>query len=218
MNNLKIVPTKDLSNTLYSEQFKEHYHSINGAVSESMHIFINLGLKKFENRTLNILEIGYGTGLNAILSYLENKQLRNTIYYEAIDVVCPNKEIFENMGYADRLGVSFAELSHFYENWNLKVCIDNNFSLLKNKIDFKDFTPSGTYDLIYFDAFSPEVQPEMWEYENLKKIILKLDKGGVFVTYCSKGIVKRTLRSCGLEVKRVAGPLGKRHVIYAIKN
>ncbi|MDR2009654.1 MAG: tRNA (5-methylaminomethyl-2-thiouridine)(34)-methyltransferase MnmD [Bacteroidales bacterium] len=218
MNEIKIISTRDGFNTVYSGEYNEHYHSINGAAAESEHIYINLGLKKFKNRQVNILEIGYGTGLNAILSYLANEYLDNHIFYHAIDTVRLENEIIREIGYGEKLNIKPEIFWRFYEEWNTEIKIDQKFILLKNNINLNDFNPDKEYNIIYFDAFSPETQPEMWEYKNLQRIITRLDKGGIFVTYCSKGIVKQTLRDCGLDVKRVVGPAGKRHVIYAVKN
>ena len=106
----------------------------------------------------------------------------------------------------------------FCDNWNSEIEINPNFKLLKQEIDFEDFSPSRKYDLIYFDAFSPDTQPEMWTLENLRKIINNLTDGGIFVTYCSKGILKQNLRNLNMIVKRIQGPKGKRHVIRATKD
>ena len=214
---MKIVLTSDSSKTIFSEKYGEHYHSINGAKNESEHIFINLGLKNFENKKINILEIGYGTALNAILTYIKNKNFNNNIFYHGIELNILPKNIYFELNFNELFNICEKEISCFYEKWNEKIFISENFSLLKENIDFNLFIPIYNYDLIYFDAFSPECQPEMWKYENFKKIIERLNFGGYFVTYSSKGIVKETLRNCGLSVKRCKGPNGKRHVIYAQK-
>ena len=216
-NNLKFVVTHDSSSTIFSEKYGEHYHSINGAKNESEHIFINLGLKNFENKQINILEIGYGTALNAILTYLENKNLNNNIFYHGIELNVLPKNIYFDLNFNELFHLSENEISCFYDKWNEKLFITENFSLLKENIDFNPFIPINNYDLIYFDAFSPETQPEMWNYENLNKIIDKLNVGGLLVTYCIKGIIKESLRNLGLFVKRCKGPVGKRHVISAKK-
>ena len=109
-------------------------------------------------------------------------------------------------------------LKYFIEDWNKTIRLDNNFELFKEIIDFAEFKSSRIYDLIYFDAFSPDTQPEMWSEKNLGNLLTCLSTGGVFVTYCSKGIVKQALRNLGMDVRRFSGPLGKRHVIRATKN
>ncbi|MBR5982233.1 MAG: tRNA (5-methylaminomethyl-2-thiouridine)(34)-methyltransferase MnmD [Bacteroidales bacterium] len=219
--NTEIISTSDGSCTLRNEHFGETYHSINGAVAESMHIFINLGLRSFHNQNISILEIGYGTGLNAMLSFIENKSLGNTIFYHGIEKFPIDKETFlqfvsHSPDISAKLNTETA--TKFCDNWNSEIEINPNFKLLKQEIDFEDFSPSRKYDLIYFDAFSPDTQPEMWTLENLRKIINNLTDGGIFVTYCSKGILKQNLRNLNMIVKRIQGPKGKRHVIRATKD
>ena len=219
--NTEIIGTGDGSCTLRNEHFGETYHSINGAVAESMHIFINLGLRSFSNRNINILEIGYGTGLNAMLTFIENQSLGNTIFYHGIEKFPIDKETFlqfvnHTPDISPKLTTDTA--IKFCDYWDSEIEINSNFKLLKQKIDFEDFSPARKYDLIYFDAFSPDTQPEMWTLENLRKIINNLSDNGVFVTYCSKGILKQNLRDLGMIVKRIQGPKGKRHVIRATKD
>ena len=219
--NTEIISTNDGSYTLRNEYFGETYHSINGAVSESLHIFINLGLRNFKDSEISILEIGYGTGLNAMLTFIENMQLGNKIKYHSIEKYPIAESDF--MEFATRTvqitnKISDETLHKFGNGWNKEIEISDKFDLLKQSVDFNEFTPDRNYDLIYFDAFSPDTQPEMWSEENLRKIIDKLVPDGIFVTYCSKGIVKQTLRNLGLTVKRMPGPAGKRHVLQARKN
>ena len=219
--NTEIIGTGDGSCTLKNEYFGETYHSINGAVAESMHIFINLGLRNFSNSNISILEIGYGTGLNAMLTFIENQTLGNTIFYHGIEKFPIDKETFlpflkHTPDLATKLDTDTA--LKFCESWNSEIKISPTFSLLKQNTDFEIFVPDRKYNLIYFDAFSPDTQPEMWSLENLRKIINNLTDDGFFVTYCCKGILKQNLRSIGLNVKRMPGPKGKRHVIRATKN
>lgn len=216
----EIILTDDGSCTFRNEYFGETYHSINGAVSESIHIFINLGLKCFCNTDVKILEIGYGTGLNAVLSYLENQQQNNRIFYHGIEKFPVNPDNFNAfISKTPQIAAKLDDklLQSFCFKWNEPVMVSSDFTLLKQNIDFNEFQPQQKYDIIYFDAFSPDTQPEMWSETNLKKIINSLAPDGIFVTYCSKGIVKQTLRNLGLVVKRMPGPKGKRHVIQAKK-
>lgn len=219
--NTEIISTGDGSCTLRNEYFGETYHSINGAVAESMHIFINLGLRSFCKQNISILEIGYGTGLNAILTFIENQSLGNIIFYHGIEKFPIDKETF--LPFVSHTPDIFSKLDDnraikFCEDWNSEIEISPTFHLLKQNIDFENFVPNRKYDLIYFDAFSPETQPEMWTLENLQKIINNLAPDGIFVTYCCKGILKQNLRSLGMIVKRMQGPKGKRHVIRATKD
>ncbi len=210
--------TLDGSKTLYSKEFDEHYHSKNGAFTESQHIFINLGFQSMHKSEINILEIGYGTGLNAIMTYKFNELNPKKVFYHGIEISPISTNIFKNMGYIEHFNLTDQEAEIFSKAWNKPHTINPNFKLLKQNIDFINFTPQNTYDLIYFDAFSPDTQPEMWTQENLKKILTKLSTDGVFVTYCSRGDLKRTLRSLGMRLKRFSGPPGKRHVIQATKH
>ena len=156
-----------------------------------------------------------------MLTFIENQSLGNTIFYHGIEKFPICKETFlpfieHTPDIAARFNPDIA--LKFCENWNMGIEISPTFSLLKQNIDFESFVPDRKYDLIYFDAFSPDTQPEMWTLENLKKIINSLNPDGIFVTYCCKGILKQNLRSLGMIVKRMPGPLGKRHVIRATKN
>ena len=121
------------------------------------------------------------------------------------------------MGYIEYFDLTNQNIKIFSEDWNKPLNISPNFKLLKQNIDFNNFVPQKAYDLIYFDAFSPDTQAKMWSYENLKKILTKLSTDGVFVTYCSRGDLKRNLRALGMNIKRHSGPPGKRHVIRATK-
>ncbi|MDY0140286.1 MAG: tRNA (5-methylaminomethyl-2-thiouridine)(34)-methyltransferase MnmD [Bacteroidales bacterium] len=214
----EIYLTTDGSKTLYSKEFDEHYHSKNGAFTESQHIFINLGFKTIEKPEVNILEIGYGTGLNAIMTYKSNELNPKKVFYHGIEKFPISSETFKNMGYIEYFDLTSREIKIFSEDWDKPLKISQNFKLLKQNTDFIKFTPQRSYDLIYFDAFSPDTQPEMWTYENLKKILTKLSTDGVFVTYCSRGDLKRNLRTLGMNLKRFSGPPGKRHVIRASKH
>lgn len=211
------VKTADNSYTLFSQKYNQNYHSINGAVTESSHIFIKLGLRSFENRKIRILEIGYGTGLNAILSYCENVILKNEIFYQAIDIFPIELNTLQELGYVEICKDCNVSLPDFAENWDSEIQIGENFILKKQKCDLLDFFSETTYDLIYFDAFSPDVQPEMWTESIFKKLAYILNPGGILVTYCSKGIVKQNMRAAGFVVKRYKGPPGKHHVIRATK-
>ncbi len=156
-----------------------------------------------------------------MLTFIENQPLGNTIFYHGIEKFPICKETFlpfieHTPDIAARFNPDIA--LKFCENWNMGIEISPTFSLLKQNIDFESFVPDRKYDLIYFDAFSPDTQPEMWTLENLKKIINSLNPDGIFVTYCCKGILKQNLRSLGMIVKRMPGPLGKRHVIRATKD
>lgn len=215
----EIVITEDSSATLYSEIFNEHYHSIGGAINESMHIFINLGLHNFSNKEINILEVGYGTGLNAILTYKENQLLNNKIYYHGIDLYPISLDTFHKLAYFNLIkNIDINTINNlFCNNWNKTIMDSSSFSILKENINLLNFSTEIKYDLIYFDAFSPESQPELWTEDIFNHMFKILKPNGILVSYCSKGTFKRNLRNSGFIVNRHKGPGKKRHVIKALK-
>lgn len=217
-----IILTEDGSSSIFVPELNESYHSIHGAIQESNHVFIKSGLKALNKRNINILEIGYGSGLNAILSYKTAIELGLTINYTGLEAFPLTEAELKLLNYN-----SIAELQSFSEIfnrlnaaiWNDMIAIDKNISLLKMKIKLEDFIPQATtYDLIYFDAFSPNIQPELWTESIIQKLYLGMKIGGVFVTYCAKGKVRRTLQTAGFIVERLQGPPGKREMLRAIKS
>jgi len=217
LTNFKIIKTLDGSKTLYSKKHNEHYNNINGAYTEAMHIFINLGLKKFSNQKINILEIGYGTGLNAILTWHENQNLKNQIFYHGIDTEPIDIFTAKEINHFSLLENKIEFNTNFYERWGENVKISDNFQLFKEKVKLEEVKLSKIYDLIYFDAFSPKVQAELWTQEIFKKLFKNMTSKSYLLSYSSKGSVKQALREAGFEVKRFQGPLGKRHIICANK-
>lgn len=214
---LKKVLTADKSPTIYVPELNEHYHSVNGALQESEHIFINAGLKQIEKENINILEVGFGTGLNAILSCSENNDLKKQIYYETIEKYPLSDEIINDLQKSPVFNSKISKQIHI-AIWEKPVKINDNFTLHKIQIDLLEYTPDKTFDLIYFDAFSPEKQPELWTKEIFKTLYTATNKNGILVTYSAKGTVKQALRDAGYTVKRLPGPAGKRHIIQALKN
>ena len=220
---LKIYSTLDHSNTLFNEEINETYHSRNGALEESNYVFIEKGLNhvlKSVNSNLNILEIGFGTGLNAILT-LQHTQNEHEliIQYDALETTPLPLDLITLLGYNTFLSTDNDVL---FENmhsskWNVQNSIINNFQLHKINARLQDFIPAHQYDLIYFDAFAPDKQPDMWTIDIFAKLYLAMNKNGVLVTYSSKGEVKRNLRLVGFEVERLQGPPKKRHMLRATK-
>lgn len=216
---MKIRKTDDGSQTIHSEQFNENYHSTFGALSESKHVFIEAGLNYSKLKSISIFEVGFGTGLNAILTYIEGKKRNLKINYTAIELYPVNIKQIGDLNYHQFFQKSdynkFA-LMHSTE-WNKKVDIASHFTLTKIKSDLTNFNMSGNYDIIYFDAFSPGTQPEMWSFEIFKKIYDSTNQNGILTTYSSKGLVKNNLRSAGFKITRLPGPKGKHHIIRAEK-
>lgn len=215
--NLIIQNTLDGSKTLFSTKYNQHYHNINGAYTETMHIYIELGLKKFNNQKVNILEIGYGTGLNSIITYYENLKLNNEIFYHGIDINTINLELAKQLNYFSFLGLETHFNSNFYEKWNETVKISENFKLFKENISLEEIIFKENYNLVYFDAFSPDCQAEMWTNKIFKKIFDAMLPNSYLLTYSSKGVVKQALKESGFKIQRFKGPLGKRHIIGATK-
>ncbi len=211
---IHIVKTGDNSITLFNSEIGEHYHSIHGAKEESEFVFIKTGLNFINKKNLNILEIGFGTGLNLILTYKNNIGLKSKILYDAIELYPIDIEIINKMNFHDKEEIFF---SIHDSPWDKKNYISEYFVYRKINKDFVNYKLDQKYDLVYFDAFSPEKQPELWTFDIFKKIFTNMNANGVLVTYSSKGIVKRALREAGFLVERLEGPPKKRHIIRAIK-
>ena len=218
---LAILTTADNSNTIYIPELDETYHSRFGAVQESRHVFVESGFQfvSVGRNDIRILEIGFGTGLNAILTLLAAKENDVTLHYHGIENYPLDKDTMVSLGYERWIPEDIIPVwgkMHRCE-WNQSVEIKPGFDLLKQNIFLQDFTPDKKYNLIYFDAFSPDKQPELWTSEIFKILFDCLEPGGVLVTYSSKGIVKQNLRSAGFNVERIRGPVGKRHILRAVK-
>ena len=225
MKSPKLELTKDGSHTLVHPIYNALYHSSNGAIQESDVIYINNGLlyciDLFQKKELSILEMGFGSGLNAFNTCLKAKDLDVSISYTGIEKYPIEEKLANQLNFVDLL-----ENSQFKESfsmihkagWENPIRINSKFLIHKKGLDFLDFSDVNTFDLIYFDAFSPDDQPELWTESIFLKMYNALKDRGVLVTYSSKGIVKRALRSAGFKVKRLVGPPGKHHVLRALKN
>jgi tRNA U34 5-methylaminomethyl-2-thiouridine-forming methyltransferase MnmC len=219
---LQIITTKDGSQSLLNPELNETYHSIHGARQESLHVFISNGLdfvvQREAKKSIKILEIGFGTGLNALLTAQYAKEKSVTVEYTTLEAFPVNESIWQQLTYAQ----SETERDIFYklhhEPWDQWTEVMPGFMLKKVNSTLQLVSFDHTYfDLIYFDAFAPNKQPEMWTLPMLQKTIDSLRTSGVFVTYCAKGQLKRDLASCGTSVETLQGPPGKREMIRAIK-
>jgi tRNA U34 5-methylaminomethyl-2-thiouridine-forming methyltransferase MnmC len=220
---LEIRQTKDGSNTLYVPALNEHYHSVHGALQESQHVFIKHGLEHVLDlrKDIKILEVGFGTGLNAILTYPFALAQKAFIQYDTLEKHPLEASVVEQLHF-DRVILN-PELQDVFEQmhkapWNEPVDIIPYFTLQKIHETLEEFTaPQAYYDLIYFDAFAPEKQPELWSDEMFRKLYKATRPGGVLVTYCAKGSFKRSLKAAGYEVEALPGPPGKREMTRGLK-
>ena len=218
---MKLEQTADGSYTLYVPELDEHYHSVKGALTESQHIFIDMGLKHSPVTFPRILEIGLGTGLNCVLTLLEAKESQRHIHYTGIERYPLNEGIIHKLNYPAIIGKE-CEDDYFAIHqapWEEDVCLSPWFTLHKMKGDFTHYSFEQKYDIIYFDAFAPEKQPEMWEQSLFDNLYNVLNEGGILTTYCAKGVVRRMLQTAGFKVERLPGPPGgKREILRATKN
>ncbi len=220
----EIITTADGSKTIHLPELNEHYHSKHGAINEAKHVFVKSGfdhiLSKNKPGSLDIIEIGFGTGLNAFITFLEAEKINLPIYYVGVEgypVALPEAKL---MNYPEVLAVKekqqVFDIMH-QSLWELPVDITSNFKLVKRKQFFADIIDKNSFDLIYFDAFGARVQPELWTIEIFKKMYEALRSRGVLVTYSAKGSVRRAMQEVGFAVERLPGPPGKREMLRATK-
>ncbi len=216
---MQLKITGDNSHTLYVPELDEHYHSVHGAVQESEHIFIKNGLAKCRKKTLNILEVGFGTGLNAFLTYCYAQKENLNINYTGIEKYPVPSDVILELNYAEQTHYSSDVFLKLHKTaWEIPTALSDNFTLLKLQVDLLNFTSSDKFDLIYFDAFAPEKQSHLWTETVFQNLYNVLNINGMLVTYSAKGTVKQALRSAGFTVKRLAGPPGKRHILNTLKS
>ena len=215
----ELILTSDGSHTIYVPELNEHYHSVYGAVQESTHIFIRNGLEVCKADPLSIFEVGFGTGLNALLTAVICSSGKREVYYTAIEKYPLDSSTISSLNHPQFAGEKGKEIFNLIHSasWNILTKICKNFNLKKVDSDLTKEALQGSYDLIYFDAFSPDKQPEMWTREIFEEISSVTNKNGIFVTYSAKGDVKRNLKACGFEVFLLPGPPGKRQMIRAVK-
>lgn len=216
----EIIRTKDGSTTIHIKDWDECYHSKHGAIQEAQHVFIKNGLALYQNQSVSILEIGFGTGLNAFITYLESKKLDLEINYVGVEAYPVSISELSAMNYVSELNADDknAIFNLFHEsNWEEKVVIDPFFTITKRQQFFEEITDCEQYDLIYFDAFGYRVQPDLWSTSIFKKMHTSLRPGGKLVTYAARGVVKRSMIEVGFTVEKLPGPPGKREMFRATK-
>ena len=217
---MQIEKTADGSYTLFVPELDEHYHSVKGALTESEHIFINMGLKHSSVSEPRVLEIGFGTGLNAFLSLLEAEKSQRSVHFTTIERYPLDMETIRTMNYPAQVAPSRAEAYEALHQapWNEDATITEFFTLHKIEADFTAYQFPKGYDVIYFDAFAPEKQPEMWSQALFDQLYSVLNEGGILTTYCAKGVIRRMLQAAGFIVERLPGPPGgKREILRATK-
>lgn len=220
MVRFKLVITEDGSHTLFVPELNEHYHSVHGAIQESDFIFIKSGLDYCRTNPVRIFEVGFGTGLNAFLTFINATTQNREIEFTSIENNPLPGYLIDSLNYKDLVSREHTRIFEQLHScgWNVRERINKNFALLKIKADLIDYEVQGNFDLIYFDAFGPDKQPEIWSDSVFKKISGITDRNGILVTYSAKGSVQRVLKKHGFEVDLLPGPPGKRQIIRAIKN
>ena len=199
-----------------SSKLKESDHSLNGSISDSLHVFIKNGLKTVHKENINILEIGFGTGLNVLLTIIENKKKK--LNFHTIEKYPITKEIYEKLNYCEKLKIENDILIDLHDkSWNKPHDINKHFTFHKHLTSVQKLSINLRFDIIYYDAFSPKKDNKMWSYKILSKMFNLLQYNGFLVTYCAQGEVKRTLKKIGFKVEILEGPLSKREMVKAIR-
>ena len=216
----EILITQDGSTTIHLPEWDESYHSKHGAIQEAYHVFIKNGLSLFQNNSVSILEIGFGTGLNTFITFLEAQKNNQAIDYVGVEAYPISENEVLKMNYVSTLNAenqrSFFEKIHQCE-WENKVLINTNYYLTKRKQFFEDIRDEDKFDLIYFDAFGYRVQPELWSTAIFQKMYNALKNNGVLVTYAARGVIKRNMLEVGFSIEKLPGAPGKREMFRATK-
>lgn len=219
---LKVITTSDGSHSLYHPALKETYHSTHGAITESQHVFIQKGLayqKSLGMDAVSVLEVGFGTGLNALLTLdfaLQHPDM--DIIYHSLEPFPIPTAVVNQLNYAQILGLRSDDFMGLHDcAWDEQRDLASNFHLLKMKSSLEDMYTDVPYDLVYFDAFAPSKQEEVWRIALLEQVYEMMKPGGIFVTYCAQGQLKRNLKTIGLSVETLEGPPGKKEMTRAVK-
>ena len=220
----KIITTADGSKTIQIEEWNEQYHSIHGAINEANHVFLKNGLLFYAQdnqkpEPITILEIGFGTGLNAFLTLVEAEKQSLNIDYVGVEAYPVSMDEIIQLNYVDLISKNHASLySKMHDiDWEVTTNITSNFKLEKQQKFFREIKEENEFDIIYFDAFGARVQPDLWTEDIFEKMYKALKINGVLVTYSAKGSVRRAMQAVGFEVERLPGPPGKREMLRAIK-
>lgn len=217
----EFVITEDGSHTIYLPEMDEHYHSTHGAVQESLHVYINQGLLQSTQKEISVLEIGFGTGLNAFLTCVFAIRNNLKVTYTSIEKFPLTEAEFTKLNYSEKIFTDYADLFKKMHQcqWNSLVGIVQEFSIRKVQADLLtwEFDPTEQFNLLYYDAFAPTKQPEMWTEELINKVSASVKKDGILVTYCAKGVVRRAFAAAGFQMERIPGPVGKKEILRGKK-
>jgi tRNA U34 5-methylaminomethyl-2-thiouridine-forming methyltransferase MnmC len=219
VNDFSLVRTADGSETLYSAILDESYHSLNGAIQESIHVFIQAGLQKRQLDSLSVFEVGFGTGLNALLTWQEAEEKGLHVYYETIEAYPLSPSLYEQLTFKNAcLSLPSDGLLRLHQcEWGECIQLSPVFSFCKRKAFFDTFRFDQPFDVVYYDAFSPEKQPELWTERLFQTVYDALNPNGIVVTYCAKGAVRRAMQHVGFQTERLPGPPGKREMLRATR-
>jgi tRNA U34 5-methylaminomethyl-2-thiouridine-forming methyltransferase MnmC len=220
---IKIVISEDGSNTLYLPELNETYHSLHGAVQESEHVFLKQGLMHFaqKSRKMTVLEVGFGTGLNALLTYRLAMNEGMQVDYHTIEAFPLPEEIVKQLNYPSIFAAE--KLDEFFQYlhscaWEKDHRLAADFIFHKYLTKLEDFNPPLLKaDVVFYDAFAPSKQPEMWETDIFRKLYGLMNPGGILVSYCASGQFKRNLKAAGFKVESLPGPPGKKEMTRAEK-
>ena len=216
----EIIITSDGSTTIHLPSWNEQYHSKHGAIQEAYHVFLQTGFFKIELEKIDILEIGFGTGLNAFITFIEAKKHNKKVTYVGVEAYPVSAGELQKLNYVSELKAT-EEQAVFDDmhrvSWDESHQISNGFQLLKRQQFFQEINDIAAFDLIYFDAFGAQNQPELWTEEIFEIMFKAIRKNGILVTYSAKGSVRRALQAVGFVVERLPGPPGKREMLRATK-
>ena len=218
----EIIITQDGSSSIYIPELDETYHSKFGAIQEAKHVFIKNGLDLFaDGSEISILEIGFGTGLNALITLLESEKRNLKINYVGVEAFPIALDEIAQLNYVEQLEAPVKQLDFekmHASNWEEEIIITSNFTLTKRKQSFADISDENTFDLIYFDAFGFTVQPELWN-ETIFEIMYKsLKNVGILTTYACRTSIKKAMQHAGFQTLKLSGAPGKREMLRALKN
>jgi tRNA U34 5-methylaminomethyl-2-thiouridine-forming methyltransferase MnmC len=218
----EIIHTSDGSHTLFVKELHEPYHSVHGAITESMHVFIRNGLLYRKKREVTVFEVGFGTGLNCLLTAIHARENGMKVRYITVEKYPLNRKLIRRLNYLSVLDIAYKEVWEAIHSavWDREIAVSGSFHLLKHQTDLTGLNlPEGLplFDVVYFDAFGPDVQPEMWQPGIFELISRKCMPGAIFTTYSAKGAVKRKLISSGFTVHKLPGPPGKKEMLRGIK-